>query len=184
LLIGGALGGARAALLHAGAYFVTVGAWIELITNGVQASEWYVVPVAAYLLAVGMRLRSDRDDALRPGSWVAYGPAFALLGASGVVERVHGGGSTHAVFAGVIGIVAIVFGAAQRLSAPLVLGTAVVAAVTLHETIGTAAGVPLSAWLATGGVALLGSAVAIERSDTSPIEAGRRVVDVLAEHFE
>jgi hypothetical protein len=57
-------------------------------------------------------------------------------------------------------------------------------AVTLHETIDTAAGVPLGAWLATGGLALPGAAVAIERTDPTPVEAGRRVVDVFAEHFE
>jgi hypothetical protein len=183
LLLGAALATGWLALWHVGAGFATLGVWVELTTNGVQASEWYVIPVAAYLLAVGTRLRAGRAE-VGPGSWVAYGPAVALLGASGVIERVHGGGAAHALFAGTVALVAIVVGGSRRLAAPLVIGTAVIAAVTVHETISTAAGIPLSAWLATGGAMLLGAAVAIERTDTSPVEAGRRVVDVLVDHFE
>jgi hypothetical protein len=123
-------------------------------------------------------------DEHRPGSWVAYGPAVALLAGSGIVERVHGGGSTHALFAGAVALVAVVAGGSRRLAAPLLLGTAALVTVTVYETIDATAGIPLSAWLAAGGLGLLGAAVAIERSDTSPVQAGKRVVDALAEHFE
>jgi hypothetical protein len=143
-----------------------------------------VLPAAAYLLVVGVRLRAGRAESDRPGSWVAYGPAVALLGASGIVERLHGGSALHALFAGAVALVAIVAGGSRRLAAPLLIGTAIVATITVHEALSTAAGIPLSAWLAAGGAALLGSAIAIERTDTSPIDAGRRVVDVLADHFD
>jgi hypothetical protein len=184
LAIGVALFVGSPELGHAGALVATVGAWSELATRHVQASEWYVLPAAAYLLVVGVRLRAGRAESDRPGSWVAYGPAVALLGASGIVERLHGGSALHALFAGAVALVAIVAGGSRRLAAPLLIGTAIVATITVHEALSTAAGIPLSAWLAAGGAALLGSAIAIERTDTSPIDAGRRVVDVLADHFD
>jgi hypothetical protein len=184
LLTGVALVTDRHRLLLAAAASATVGVWVQLGAGGVQVSEPYVVPVAASLVAIGAWLRTTRPVERRPGSWAAYGPAVALLGASGVLERVRGGSSAHALFAGGVALLAIVVGASRRLSAPLLLGTATLAAVAGHEVLGTAAGIPLSAWLATAGVVLLGAAVAIERTDTSPVEAGRRVVDVLAEHFE
>jgi hypothetical protein len=184
LVLGASLVAGSAPLAHAGVWGATVGVWVELAAGRVQASEWYVIPVAAYLLVVGVVLRARRAADHRPGSWVAYGPAVAMLAGSGVVERLHGGSPVHALFAGTVALVAVVAGGARRLAAPLVIGTAALGAITLHETISTAANVPLSAWLAVGGAALLGAAVAIERSDTSPIDAGRRVVDVLADCFD
>ena len=51
------------------------------------------------------------------------------------------------------------------------------------------AGIVTWAWLSLGGTILLGVGVgvgvgvALERSDTSPVEASRRIVDVVAERF-
>lgn len=72
----------------------------------------------------------------------------------------------------------------DRLIGPLLTGTALLAAVTVHESLGVAAGVPTWVWLAAGGSALLGTGVLLERNDTSPAEAGRRLVDVVGERFE
>ncbi|HEX7276633.1 MAG TPA: hypothetical protein VF244_04600, partial [Acidimicrobiales bacterium] len=66
---------------------------------------------------------------------------------------------------------------------PLVTGTAILVTVTIHESFATLAGVPTWAWLTAGGTVLLGAGIALERTDTSPVEAGRRIVDVLAENF-
>ncbi|MDP9440709.1 MAG: hypothetical protein M3P34_00695, partial [Actinomycetota bacterium] len=66
----------------------------------------------------------------------------------------------------------------------LFLGTGLVAVATVIESLNTLAGVPTWAWLALGGVTLLGTGVALERSDASPAEAGRRLVDVLGERFD
>jgi hypothetical protein len=44
--------------------------------------------------------------------------------------------------------------------------------------------VPTWGWLATGGTALLATGIVLERNETSPVEAGRRLVDVVAERFE
>ena len=50
-------------------------------------------------------------------------------------------------------------------------------------TLTALAGVPTWGWLCLGGALLLSVGIALERSDTSPVEAGRRVVDVVAERF-
>ena len=56
--------------------------------------------------------------------------------------------------------------------------------VTVNESLHVVAGVPTWAWLAAGGTALLAAGVAMERNDTSPVEAGRRVVDLVSERFD
>ena len=94
-----------------------------------------------------------------------------------------GGPGWHALVAGAVGIVAVAAGGWGRTAGPLVTGTAILVALTVHESLGTLAGVPTWAWLAAGGTVLLATGIALERTDTSPIEAGRRVVDVLAENF-
>jgi hypothetical protein len=63
------------------------------------------------------------------------------------------------------------------------VGTGLLVAVTVHESLGALAGVPTWAWLSAGGALLLGVGVGLERHDTSPVEAGRRLVDVVAERF-
>jgi hypothetical protein len=171
-------------LFHVGALLAMVGGWTELAAGHVQATDLYIAPIALYLLALGVHLRHRPDDGTRPNSWVAYGLPIAALGATAIVETLRGGGAGHALLAGAVGVTAVAIGGWRRLSAPLLLGTGIVVALTVVETLSSAAGVPLSAWLAAGGALLLGTAVMIERTDTSPIEAGRRVVDVLAEHFD
>jgi len=78
----------------------------------------------------------------------------------------------------------VAVGGWRRQAGPMVVGTAVLALVTVRESLSVLAGVPTWAWLALGGAVLLAAAVAMERSDRSPLEAGRRLVDVLAERFE
>ncbi len=169
-------------VMHAGAAAMTVGTWCALAAGHVLVSELYVLPVALHLLVTGAVLRRDREDA--PGSWIAYGPAIALLAASAMFERFGGGSAWHSLFAGGVAVIAVAIGGHRRLSAPLLLGTATLIAVVGRESFDTAAGVPTWAWLAAGGAVLIGTAVAMERNDVSPIQAGRRVVDVLAAGFQ
>jgi hypothetical protein len=155
--------------------------------GGVNASEPYVAPAALQLVVLGMQLR--RFDRAQHGqanvsSWVAFGPAIALLAGAGLAERLAGGEAWHGLVAGAVGVVAVALGGWQRLAGPLLLGTGVLVAVTVIESLSTLAGVPTWAWLAAGGSTLLASGVALERSATSPLEAGRRLVDVVADRFE
>jgi hypothetical protein len=115
---------------------------------------------------------------------VAYTPALALLGGAALVERIAGGGGVHALVAGAVGLAGVVAGGGRRLAGPLVTGTALLVAVTAHESLGTLATVPTWGWLAAGGSVLLAAGVALERrGGEGPVEAGRRLVDVVAERF-
>jgi hypothetical protein len=164
---------------HPGGVLVIVGSWVHLATTGVVFSEPYVLPVAAHLVIAGARARHLRSLS----SWVAYGPAIGLLGITALDERLAGGAGWHALVAGGVGVTAVAVGGWRRLSGPLFLGTALVVAVTIHETLAAVVSVPTWAWLGTGGAMLLALGVQLERTDTSPVEAGRRVVDVMAERF-
>jgi hypothetical protein len=172
----------QSSVVHAGALVATAGAWITLATNGVAAAELYAAPVALHLLGSGFVLR--RAATARPSSWIAYGPGLALACAAAVIERLGGGSANHSIVAGAIAIVAVIAGGSFRLAAPLLIGTTTLVVVVGRETFDTAAGIPTWAWLAAGGATLIGAAVAMERHDVGPVEAGRRVVDVLDAHFE
>jgi hypothetical protein len=166
----------------AGGGVATLGFWMVLGANHVMISELYLAPVAVMLLIGGALLRMN--PATRPSSWVAYGPAIAMLAASGIAERIGGGSAYHSLFAGAVGVAAVAFGGWRRSLAPLLLGTATLVIVVAREALDTGAGIPTWAWLAAGGVALIGSAVAMERNDVSPVEAGKRLVDVMGAQFD
>jgi hypothetical protein len=167
---------------HAGGAIVTIGIAIHLGVDGVTATEPFLLPVALQLVVLGVQLRRRAEDP--PSSWTAFGPAIALLGGAAMAERVQGGAAWHALVAGAIGVVAVAVGGWKRLAAPLLLGTALIVTVTTLETLHTLTGVPTWAWLAAGGTVLLATGVLLERTATSPSEAGRRLVDVVGERFE
>ena len=170
----------RADLAHLGGAVCTVATGIHLATAGVTAAEPYAAPVAAQLLVAGWQARRRHPSVT---SWSAYVPSVALLGGVAAVERFAGGAGWHALVAGVVGVVAVAVGGGRRLAGPMLVGTGLLVAVTVHESLGALAGVPTWGWLTLGGALLLGTGVALERSDTSPVEAGRRIVDVVGERF-
>ena len=165
---------------HAGGVMAIVGLGIHLTVDGVTASEAFVAPVAIQLVVAGWQLRRRVDP---PSSWVAFGPAIGLLGGAALAERLSGAAAWHSLVAGAVGVAAVAAGGWRRLAGPLFLGTGLLATVTLVESLATLAGIPTWAWLAAGGTTLLAIGVALERSATTPVEAGRRLVDVVEEHF-
>ena len=169
---------------HAGGALASIGIGVHLSVDGVTATEPFVLPVALQLLVLGAQLRRRTTTEDRPSSWIAFGPSIALLGIAALAERMDGGPAWHTLVAGAVGILAVAVGGWLRLAAPLFLGTALVVGITVLETLHTLAGVPTWAWLAAGGSTLLLAGVAMERSATSPSEAGRRLVDVVGERFE
>jgi hypothetical protein len=167
-------------LAHAGGVAMIIGAWTELGAFHVSELEAYAAPVALHLLVAGLYERSQQ----RVSSWATYAPAIVILGGSALIERMTGGSGWHAVVAGSVGVLAVVAGGSRRLAGPIVTGTAALAVITIYESLAVAATIPTWAWLAVAGSALVSTAVILERTDTSPIEAGRRVVDVLSTSFE
>jgi hypothetical protein len=181
--IGIMLGGAhrRPELVGAGALLATVGVWLHLSAARIDALDAYAVPVAAILVVAGAR--ASRPPGHRVSSWVAYAPAVALAGGSALVERVASGHGAHALLAGAVGMVAVVAGASRRLAGPLITGTLLLVALTVHESLGVTRQVPTWAWLAAGGATLVAAGLGMERRDTGPVETGRRLVDVVLERF-
>jgi len=186
LVIGVALAGVgatvgRSELMVSGLAVGTVGVWGHLVLADVTITEPYLAPVAALLLAAGAYAHHQTPGGV--SSWVAYAPAVGLLGGAGLLERLNGGPAWHTLVAGTVGTLAVAAGGAWRLAGPLLIGTALVVAVTIHETLGVTTSLPTPVWLATGGALLLAAGVAMERRGTGPYETGRRLVDLVRERF-
>ncbi|MEA3056845.1 MAG: hypothetical protein QOD30_2277, partial [Actinomycetota bacterium] len=168
------------AIAHVGGAAIVAGIVLHLGVDGVQASEPYVLPVAVQLGIAGWHRRRQ----VFTSSWVAYAPSVALVGGTALVERIGGGSEWHVLVVAAVGTLAVAIGGWQRLVGPLLTGTALLVAITAHESLGALAGIPTWTWLAIAGTSLLGTGVALERTDTTPAEAGRRLVDVVGDRFE
>lgn len=160
--------------------FVVVGLGVSL-----QLAEWDVDWVEPYLvfpalaaLAVGARYQREGVT-----SWATYAPTIAVLSYVSLAARFTGGPAWHTVIAGAIGVFAVIAGGYRRLAGPLVTGSLVLAVVVGYESLGPAALVPTWAWLALGGTVLLSAGVAMERSDTTPLERGQQLREVVATQF-
>ncbi|MCI3949558.1 MAG: hypothetical protein K0R11_1492, partial [Acidimicrobiales bacterium] len=175
LTLGGGLLERRAEVALVGGALLTAGVEAHLVAAEVGLVEAYVAPVAVLLLVLGRWAGGS--------SWVTDAPAVGLLGGTALLERLLGGGGGHAVLAGAVGVLAVAAGGWGRRSAPLLLGTGVLAVLTVTETLAWTAGVPTWAWLGVAGSALLAAGIGLERAGTSPVEAGQRVVDVLSTRF-
>ncbi|MEM7286816.1 MAG: hypothetical protein AAF480_10735, partial [Actinomycetota bacterium] len=180
LLILGAAGIGVAAAFRSTAGFVgsaavaSVGFWARLDLLEVTWSEPFLAPAALVLVVLGAVTPSERL-----GSWWTHGAATGLLGGAALLERIAGGHGGHGLIAGSVAVVAIALGASARLIGPLAIGTALIVGVAGHEALAYTASVPTWAWLAGAGAVLLACAVLVERSATSPIEGGRRLVETV-----
>jgi hypothetical protein len=165
---------------HLGGVVMTLGTWWLLGLADVTALDVWLLPVAAQLWVVGWTARRRNGTS----SWLTDVPPMLLVVIPALGERLAGGSGWHTLLAGVIGVVAVVGGGARRLGGPLIVGTLVLVAVAVVETLAVVATVPTWAWLALGGLVLLGAAVAIERSGGSPVATARRLVEVIDERFD
>ena len=157
---------------------MTSGIWLRLADAEITATEPYLAPVALLLIGAGLRARSTGTS-----SWIAYGPVVTIFGGAALAERMSGGPGWHAVVAGTVGVLAVAAGGYRKLAAPLFLGTGLLVVLVGYETLAITAALPTWTWLAAGGIALLGAGVAMERKDLSPIETGKRLVDVVDDRF-
>jgi hypothetical protein len=157
---------------------MTAGIWLRLADASVTASEPYLAPVALLLVGAGLRARSTGTS-----SWIAYGPVVTIFGGAALAERMSGGPGWHAIVAGAVGVLAVAVGGHRRLAAPLFLGTGLLVVLVGYETLAITAALPTWTWLAAGGTALLAAGVAMERKDLTPLETGKRLVDVVDEKF-
>ena len=153
---------------------LAVGFWARLDLLEVTWSEPYLAPAALVLVVLGIVTPPERLS-----SWWTHGAATALLGGAALLERIDGGHGGHGLIAGTVAVIAVALGAQARLIGPLAIGTVLIVAVAGHEALAYTASVPTWAWLAGAGAVLLACAVLVERSATSPIEGGRRLMETV-----
>ncbi len=136
-------------------------AWWLLLGLSPRPVDWYTLPAALTLLAIGwIAVR------YRPGlrSWPAYGPALVaaflpssvpLLGAeASVTRRLALGGAALAV---------LIAGSLLRMQAPTVIGAVIVVLVALHELVLLWQMIPAWIPLSVAGLLVLAIAMTYER---------------------
>jgi hypothetical protein len=145
--------------------------WIE--PTDVRISDLWLAGASIAALIAGLTLRSSRSAS----SWVSYSAALTIPGLWLTSVHIDRGTMWAVPLLLTIGIVASGFGAWHRLGAALVGGTllsgwGVVLAVDADLT-----NLPTWTWLASGGLALLGLAVLIERAATVGSAGLRELVE-------
>jgi len=156
-----------------GGFLAWQGTWVLLAERQVTALDAWTAPVAASLVAAGVLIRRERGSS----SWIVLAPGIALLGVSALVERVMGGSGIHALVAGAVGVAAVALGGAAKWGGPLAVGTSLLVALAVHESLTLTAAVPTWAWLALGGVSLIAVGIWLERRETGPFEAGQHILE-------
>jgi len=155
-----------------------VGVVLQLAVWQVDWLEPYLAMPAFAALYIGYRFQQTGTT-----SWATYASTIAVMSYVSIADRIAGGSAWHAVIAGAVGVFAVIGGGYRRLVGPLVTGSVVLAVVVGYESLGPAALVPTWAWLALGGSVLLAAGVAMERSDTTPLERGQQIRNVITTQF-
>jgi hypothetical protein len=120
----------RRAAGHVAAVLFVLATWVRLAAWEVATPEAYTLPVAVPTLVVGF-LGRRRDPAL--SSWTAYGPGLALALVPSLLATWGDPHWLRPLLLGAAALAVTLVGARDRLQAPLALGGAVLALVTLHE---------------------------------------------------
>ncbi|WP_432557352.1 SCO7613 C-terminal domain-containing membrane protein [Granulicoccus sp. GXG6511] len=131
---------------------LTLASWTWLMHQGVTLVEWYTLPTAAVLLAIGTRtLRRDRAASswrtLLPGLLFGVLPSTTLA----LSEPI----SIRALIVGVAAVALILVGLVRHLAACFVVGAIVLALLAVVELWPYAAYVPRWAGFAAAGVLLV-----------------------------
>jgi hypothetical protein len=117
-------------------------------------------------------------------SWVTQGPAIGLAGGHLLVTLAGTGEPWRGLAALMLGATAVAVGGWQRLAAPLVLGTGLIAGALIIMAGNDLTLVPVWAWLLVAGVGLLVLAVLLERKAPRPADVSRRIIDIVWREFD
>ncbi|MEU8578545.1 hypothetical protein AB0C63_35025 [Streptomyces asoensis] len=115
---------------YAAVALFVLAAWVRLTAWRVGVPEAYTLPVTVPALLVGV-LRRRRDP--QASSWTAYGPGLGVTLLPSLVTAWSDPGWIRPLLLGAAALLLTLLGARHRLRAPLVLGGAVLALVSLHE---------------------------------------------------
>jgi hypothetical protein len=121
----------RQTLIFAAAATEVVGVWLLMKTGNVSLPEAYSLPFAVFALLVGILELRRRPEL---GSWLAYGPALvAGFLPSLIIVLMTDTAPARRVLVIVAGVLTVALGSIRRQKAPVVVGSVVTAAATLHE---------------------------------------------------
>ncbi|MEG8278458.1 SCO7613 C-terminal domain-containing membrane protein [Streptomyces sp. AHA2] len=115
---------------YAATALFVLAAWVRLAAWQVDTPEAYTLPVTVPALLIGALHR--RRDPLA-SSWTAYGPGLAATLLPSLAAAWTDPHWTRPLLLGAAALLVTLLGARHHLQAPLVLGGAVLALVTLHE---------------------------------------------------
>ncbi|MCM1019031.1 SCO7613 C-terminal domain-containing membrane protein, partial [Micromonospora sp. XM-20-01] len=154
--------GGRRVLAAVAAGSELVGGWLVLAARGVVVLEAYTLPAAA--LALGAGLLALRR---RPGltSWLTLGPALGAAFLPSLVSVLVSGEPQpwRRLALGAAAVAVVLGGAARRWQAPVVLGSATLVPLALHELARGWDLLPRWLFLGVGGLLLIGLAATYER---------------------
>lgn len=144
-----------------GGTLLALASWVRLADLGVEQPEPYTLPSAAVLLAVGLhRLREDE----RVSTVRALGAGLALALVPSALWALDEPLSLRALLVGIACVSAVVVGVWARWGAPLVLGSALLAALVIREAAPWVdAAVPRWALIAATGILLIAMGVTWEQ---------------------
>lgn len=181
------------ALIPIGAVVSTLGLWISLAAQSVEALSLYVAPVCIGLVALGMYNRNvfpvkganaSEMAPTRTSSWEAYAFPLILFMSASFIDSITSGLHIHSLVGASVALLAIAVGAWRKLIALLVIGTVYLFVFIIREIFDVANIVPIWAWIGFGAFVLIGVAVTLEKSQMSPSQARKRVSAVVSDHFE
>lgn len=174
-----------------GSLLTTAGSWIIMGDLQLEILELYVLPLALAIIAggeaVAMGMTADGEPVQGErepvSSWGYWMPALGLLSASALIGHVDGSSAAHLNYLALSGVVAGIWGAAKRESAPLLLGTIMAVAGTAYQVLDYTVGVAGWGWMAIGGLSLLCVAVVMEHVSVREHDHPPRIVRSLTRSF-
>ncbi|MEV0598760.1 hypothetical protein AB0I82_05560 [Streptomyces sp. NPDC050315] len=164
----------RAAL--AGTALLIASSWVRLALADIDHPEAYTLPVTAAALVIGRRRRTHAPGT---SSWTAYGAGLSATMLPSLIAMWSDGHWVRPLLLGTAALLATVVGVRTRLQAPLLVGSAVLVLVGVHELAPTVVQVLglLPRWvpLAAAGLLLLLLGATYEKR----IDEARRLRDTV-----
>ena len=134
--------------------------WTRLAIESVTAPEAYAAPITVTALALGHMRRKRMPET---SSWAAYGGGLVMGLGPSLIVAVSDPGLARPLLLAVVSLLVVLFGASQRLQAPLVLGGATLAVDAVVQVAPYAAALPRWVAFAVMGALLIAVGATFEQ---------------------
>lgn len=170
----------RIAYAFAATVLILIAYWTLLSDLDQRVLELYTVVPALAILGLGAAAKSVYPQA---NSWFAFGPGLLLGLAPSLVLVLDAGVDAYSeaprrIILGAVALAVLLLGTALRYQAPLIMGAAVVAILTVRELILLTTMAPSWMALAIGGIILLAAGATFERQRRYLAKFGSYVKDL------